>query len=129
LDLMQRLRKRQDFLRVRDGRKAGATTLTLQARFNPDGEAEPRAGFTVSKRCGGSVQRNRIRRRLREALRRMGALHARHQHDYVIVGRPAALSAPFEAILDELSTAFARVHSDRPRGHRSSGRPADEAPR
>jgi ribonuclease P protein component len=124
---MLRLRKRQDFLRVRDGRKASATTLTLQARLNPEPGSEPRAGFTVSKKCGGAVQRNRIRRRLREALRRISALHSRAQHDYVIVGRSAALSASFDAIVDELSAAFARVHSDRPRGNRSSGRPADEA--
>lgn len=121
---MQRLTKRQDFLRVRDGRKAHATTLTLQARAAPDPETGPRAGFTVTKRSGGSVQRNRIRRRLREAVRRIGALHARPDHDYVLIGRPAALNAPFEMILNELSTAFARVHSDRSRGAR---RPADEA--
>src|SRR4051812_19914441 len=68
---MLRLRKRQDFLELRDGRRANAATLTLQARQRPqilaqDGEArkigrqaapigaaETRVGFTVTKKNGG----------------------------------------------------------------------------
>jgi ribonuclease P protein component len=126
---MQRLRKRQEFLYVRDGRKASATTLTLQARARLAAEGEPRTGFTVTRKCGGSVERNRIRRRLREAVRKLGALHARDGYDYVVVGREAALDSPFAMILKELSTAFGRVHSDRRPGPRHSDRRADEAAR
>src|SRR5215207_6456331 len=126
---MQRLKKRQDFLHVRDGRKAHAATLTLQARPAPGATEEARAGFTATKKTGGAVEHNRIRRRLREAVRRIGALHARPGHDYVLIGRTAALNAPFGAILDDLSQAFARVHADGSRASRRSGRPADEASR
>jgi ribonuclease P protein component len=125
---MQRLLKRQDFLFVRDGRKANAATLTLQARGRPDEGAEPRAGFTVTKKTGGAVERNRIRRRLREAVRRIGALHARAGHDYVVIGRVGALDAPFAAILNDLATAFGRVHADR-HGARHTVRSAAEAGR
>ena len=126
---MQRLLKRQDFLFVRDGRKANAATLTLQARRRADEMVgEPRAGFTVTKKTGGAVERNRIRRRLREAVRLIGALHARGGHDYVVIGRVGALDAPFDAILNDLATAFGRVHTER-QGARHTNRPAAEAER
>jgi ribonuclease P protein component len=131
---MKRLLKRQDFLFVREGRRAGAATLSLQARRRDDNrsgglaEHEPRAGFTVTKKEGCAVERNRIRRRLREAMRLSGALHARDSHDYVVVGRRAALDASFATIVNELVTAFGRVHAER-QGARHTRRPADEAVR
>jgi len=111
---MERLRKRQDFLDLRNGRKANAATLTLQARRRPDGGSEPRAGFTVTKKVGNAVVRNRVRRRLREAMRLVAALHARPGHDYVVVGRRTTLNASFDTILNEMKTAFGRVHGNRP---------------
>jgi ribonuclease P protein component len=131
---MKRLLKRQDFLFVREGRRAGAATLSLQARRRDDNrsdglaEHEPRAGFTVTKKEGCAVERNRIRRRLREAMRLSGALHGRDSHDYVVVGRRAALDASFATIVNELVTAFGRVHAER-QGARHTRRPADEAVR
>ena len=136
---MQRLLKRRDFLFVRDGRRAGVTTLSLQARRREgmvprqriaaqvQGD-EPRVGFTVTKREGDAVERNRIRRRLREAVRLSGALHARDGHDYVVVGRHTALGAPFATIVDEMIAAFGRVHAER-QGARKPRRSADEAAR
>jgi ribonuclease P protein component len=111
---MQRLRKREDFLAARSGHRANRPTLTLQSRDRSDSD-EARAGFTVTKKTGGAVQRNRIRRRLREALRRVAA-QARPGHDYVLIGREAALNAPFQTILDDLIAAFGRVHPGRGRG-------------
>jgi ribonuclease P protein component len=130
---MLRLRKRQDFLALRDGRRANAATLTLQARRRPDGAdaaaGEARAGFTVTKKTGGAVERNRIRRRLRAAMRLAAALHARPGHDYVVIGRRAALDAPFAAILTDLETAFGRVGEDRDRSRRRPAERTDEADR
>ncbi|MFN8829029.1 MAG: ribonuclease P protein component [Labrys sp. (in: a-proteobacteria)] len=113
---MQRLRKREDFLAARNGRRTHCTTLTLQARDRRDGETEARAGFTVTKKTGGAVERNRIRRRLREALRLVAAQQARPGHDYVLIGREAALNAAFATIVDDLIAAFCRVHPGRGRG-------------
>ena len=65
---MQRLRQRADFLAAASGAKAPATAFVLQARNRRD-SAPARVGFTVSKKVGGAVERNRVRRRLREVVR------------------------------------------------------------
>ena len=82
-------------------------SLTLQSREREVGRAElgPRFGLTVTKKVGCAVERNRIRRRLREALRTPG-LAAKAGHDYVIVARRDALTAPFAVLVNELSQAL-----------------------
>ncbi|MGH6934906.1 MAG: ribonuclease P protein component [Methylocella sp.] len=72
-------------------------------------EAPPRFGFTVTKQSGGAVQRNRIRRRLKEALRLLNPLPARPGYDYVILGRPQALSMPFLSLQGELIRALGKI--------------------
>ena len=105
---MERLRQRPDFLAAAAGLKASAAAFTLQARRRDD-EGPPRVGFTVSRKVGNAVERNRVRRRLREIVRRTPAgLHA--GHDYVLVGRRAALAEPFERMIAALDTALERVH-------------------
>ncbi len=75
----------------------------------PCADAQPRFGFTVTKQSGGAVQRNRIRRRLKEALRLLNPLPARPGHDYVILARPEALSMPFLALQGELIRALVKI--------------------
>lgn len=65
--------------------------------------AAPRVGFTVTKKVGNAVVRNRIRRRLKEALRVHAAGDMRPGSDYVIVGREDVLAAPFAEISAEIS--------------------------
>ena len=84
---------RAEFLAVAAGAKVPATAFVLQARRRAD-EAPARVGFTVSKKVGEAVERNRVRRRLKEAVRRSAALGMRAGHDYVVVGRRAALTQP-----------------------------------
>jgi ribonuclease P protein component len=72
-------------------------------------EAQPRFGFTVTKQSGGAVQRNRIRRRLKEALRLLNPLPAWPGHDYVILARPEALSMPFRDLQGELIRALGKI--------------------
>jgi ribonuclease P protein component len=72
-------------------------------------EAKPRFGFIVTKRSGGAVERNRIRRRLKEALRLIKPLPARPGCDYVICARPEALGMTFEALQAELLRAFKKA--------------------
>ncbi|MGH6800236.1 MAG: ribonuclease P protein component [Methylocella sp.] len=91
----------------------GAATRTDQTGNPPDvlpcpGEA-PRFGFTVTKQSGGAVQRNRIRRRLKEALRLLNPLPARPGHDYVILARREALGMSFLALQGELIRALGMI--------------------
>lgn len=103
-----RLKSHADYTRVRRGTSARSRGLVLQAMPRPQAplDAQPRFGFTVSRRCGGAVQRNRIRRRLKEALRLLKPLPAQPGHDYVIVARPEAQSIAFPALQAALLHAF-----------------------
>ncbi|QIS94613.1 ribonuclease P protein component [Nitratireductor mangrovi] len=66
-------------------------------------DAPPRLGLTVTKKTGNSVVRNRIRRRLREAVRVHAADDMEAGKDYVIVGRREIAAAPFDVLKSELS--------------------------
>lgn len=120
---MDRLKKRSDFLRVARGHKQVRRALVLQAwQHQVDeqrqlaGEA-PRLGFTVTKKVGNAVVRNRVRRRLKEAVRLLECSNAStnangpflHFTDYVVVGRLSALTMPFADIQRELESAFNKI--------------------
>jgi len=112
---VERLRRRSDFRAAASGARFSGRSFLLQARDRADNGAI-RVGFTVSKQVGNAVERNRVRRRLREILRLSAAaagtgnaaLHA--GHDYVLIGRRAALAAPFGAMMQELESALGQVH-------------------
>ncbi len=76
-------------------------------------DGPPRLGITVTKKTGNAVERNRIRRRLREAVRTRAADEMASGTDYVIVGRREVLDAPFETLRNELSR---RIRGKRPAG-------------
>jgi ribonuclease P protein component len=106
---MERLRQRADFLAVANGARANFGAFTLQSRRR-DEHGPPRVGFTVTKKNGTATERNRIRRRLREAVKRAGVISMRADHDYVLVGRRDALTRDFAAMLEDLGAALARVN-------------------
>ncbi len=97
-----RLRKRADFLAVRRGEKRRGRLFLLEV-LDRDDENPPRVGFTVTKKVGNAAVRNRIRRRLKEAVRVHAAGDMQPGRDYVIVGRDEVLNAPFAEITSELS--------------------------
>jgi len=109
-----RLKKRSEFLAVAKGMRHHESAFTLQALADESGQ-EPacRIGLTVTKKTGNSVERNRIRRRLREALRlggmARGEIATGKARDYVVVARRETLSRGFDLLQADLARAFERI--------------------
>jgi len=103
-----RLRKRAEFLAVRQGQKRRGPFFLLEVLDRKD-DGPARFGLTVTKKCGNAVARNRIRRRLREAIRVLARDETAPGSDYVVVGRPDVLAAPFGQLAGELVRRM-RVH-------------------
>ena len=105
---MDRLRQRADFLAVANGARANSAAFVVQGRRRDD-DGPIRIGFTVTKKNGTATERNRIRRRLRELVKRLDVIPMRPHHDYVLVGRRAALHRDFTTMLDDLRQALLRL--------------------
>ena len=86
----RRLSRSGEFERVyREGRSHASRHLVVYAFPRSDDETEPRLGISVGRKLGGAVERNRIKRLLRDAFW-AGAGELAPGHDFVIVARPAA---------------------------------------
>src|ERR1700712_1407433 len=109
---MERLRQRADFLAAATGTKVPAAAFVLQARQRAD-DGPVRLGFTVSKKVGNAVERNRVRRRLREIVRLSNSPDMVRGHDYVLVGRRAALTTPYGRIAQDFDGALRRLQTGR----------------
>jgi ribonuclease P protein component len=105
---MDRLRQRADFLAVANGARAGGAAFVVQSRHRDD-DGPIRVGFTVTKKNGTATERNRIRRRLRELVKRLDVITMRPHSDYVLVGRRAALTCDFATMLEDLRSALLRL--------------------
>ena len=101
---MERMRKRRDFLNAAKGLRIGTPAFLMQS-LATGADKPARIGLTVTKKLGGSPLRNRIRRRLREALR-LEAEGAPSGRDLVLVARPAAAFAGFIEIRADIRRAF-----------------------
>ena len=118
---MDRLRQRADFLAAAAASRVAGPAFVVQARERNDA-GPARVGFTVSKKVGTAVERNRVRRRLRELVKRGGSPSLRPHCDYVLVGRRAALGRGFDTMLDDLKSALKRL--DAQLGNRAQQPPA-----
>lgn len=130
---MDRLRQRADFLAVANGARVNSPAFVLQSRRRDD-FGPIRIGFTVTKKNGNAPERNRIRRRLRELVKRLDPVSMQPHHDYVLVGRKDALSRDFTTMLDDLRMAFTKparhTHkgSAKGRGEKPGAAPASRKP-
>ena len=96
----RRLTRSAEFLRVKTAGRVVRGGLLLMGLLEGTGDGQFRLGVVTSKRVGSAVVRNRVRRRLREVVRR-------HQHAIgsgvwiVLIARPAAANASYAALEDE----------------------------
>ena len=119
---MLRLKQRADFLAAASGAKVATAAFVLQGR-NRDDDGPVRIGFTVSRKVGTAVERNRVRRRLRDIVKRSPADDMRSGYDYVLIGRRTALSRQFDHMIEDFRNALRRLERQRstPPGNRPDG--------
>ncbi len=108
--LPPRLKKRAEFLAAAKGLKAPVGGVVLQALPRQD-TAPARLGFTVTKKVGNAVVRNRTRRRLKEAARLVLAASPVTGHDLVLIGRASTLGRPFDRLMEDVRQALRRVRA------------------
>lgn len=125
---MDRLRQRADFLAVANGARVNSAAFVVQARRRDD-DGPVRVGFTVTKKNGNAPERNRIRRRLRELVKRLDVITMRPHSDYVLVGRRAALTCDFTTMLEDLRTALHRLERQPSRPSKAFSSEAGTGPR
>lgn len=118
------IKARADFLRAARGVRRSQTSLTLEVAPTPQAGQKPdtvRYGVTASRKVGGAVERNRAKRRLREAARAVLPLSAIAGNDYVLVARRETLVRPFDGLLADLARALDAAHA---RQRKASGETA-----
>ena len=104
-----RLKRRAEFLRVASkGRKTPAPGLVLQALIRNDA-APARFGFTVTKKVGNAVVRNRTKRRLREAVRAVLAETPAKGVDLVLIGRQETRGRRFALLVEDVRRAMTKL--------------------
>jgi len=86
-------------------------------------DSEVRVGFTVTRKVGNAVARNRVKRRLRAAAAEVFPRIGRAGTDYVVIGRAATLTRPFDALRSDLEQAVAKLdNADKRRPGRDGSR-------
>ena len=118
---VERLKKRADFLRVASVRRKWATPgLVLQAACGTaeQNSGRVRVGFTVTKKVGNSVIRNRVKRRLRAVAQDLIPSNAMAGWDFVLIGRHTTINRDFKDLQTDLRTALKKVTSTQNKNNR-----------
>ncbi len=103
------LRKRAEFLAANQGKRAASGGLVLLVRARDDNDPQMRVGFTVTKKIGNAVVRNRMKRRFREMARAILPEAGIAGADHVIIGRASGAEKPYLALVQDLQRALQTV--------------------
>ena len=114
-----RLTRRSEFLATRNGERRRGPYFVLEVLDRNAPNEAPRVGYTVSKRQGNAVIRNRIRRRLKEAVRHRAGFAMKPGHDYVVIARRDALAASFDTLAQSLAKRIAQRPAEPRRDNRN----------
>ena len=104
-----RLTRRADYLAANGGRRLVTPGFILLVRDRGDADDSVRVGITVSKRIGGAVVRNRMKRRFRALAREVLSQAGLAGADHVLIGRAGGIERPFAALTDDLRHALAKA--------------------
>jgi len=110
---LRTLTRRPDFLLANNGRRAAQPGFVLLVRPRDDADATMRVGFTVTKKIGNAVVRNRMKRRLRALARELLPVRGVVGADHVLIGRQGGVERPFNQLRCELVRALDRAASGR----------------
>ncbi|HEY2661881.1 MAG TPA: ribonuclease P protein component [Caulobacteraceae bacterium] len=103
---IERLKTRPQFLAAARGASCARGAVVVQALDRADQTPAIRAGFTATRKIGGAVDRNRAKRRLREAARQVLPLHGRPGLDYVFIARGGTTARPWLRLLYDVKSAL-----------------------
>ena len=106
---MDRLTRRREFLKAANAPSWKTRSVIVQARHRDD-EAPARTGFTVTKKLGNAVARNRIRRRIKEAVRLVCPDQFEAGTDYVFIGRQMARDRSFNLLMEDIDQALEHLN-------------------
>ena len=115
---------RSDYLAAAKGRRHHTPLFTLQVRPRGPQSGAARFGITVTSKTGNAVKRNRIKRRLREAIRIGARPAALASTDYVVIGRATVLDAPFSDLVSALAAGVRAAGAPRGASRPPSARPS-----
>jgi ribonuclease P protein component len=107
---IETLTRRPDFLAANGARRAPMPGFVLLVRQRGDGNDRMRVGYTVTKKIGNSVVRNRMKRRLRALARELLPIAGVRGADHVLIGRQGGIERPFDQLRTELAKALAKVN-------------------
>ena len=121
------LKRRAEFQRVRGGGRYSAAGFLIEWRQRgteavaKSGEISgPRFGFTVTRKLGNAVTRNKIRRRLKSALQELLPHVPCGPFDFVVLARKPALDLPFLSLKSDMEKALRRSAASRPTGPKNA---------
>lgn len=103
------LKKRSDFLAANAGRRAATPGFVLLVRDRDDGDPAKRIGFTVSRKIGKSVIRNRMKRRFRALAREILPVRGHPGADHVMIGRSGGIERDFALLRQDFAQALEKA--------------------